>query len=291
MTRRDDGPPTAGKPETRPVTPVVALRNRDTGDEVKLEGPGRYVMGKSAGCDVVVADPTVSRLHCVLERRDGALYVRDTKSRNGTFVNDRRVECGELTPGAELLIGGTRYLALGPRHGGERLGFARLVGRDPVFVAAVEQARRVSLTDVSVLIVGETGTGKELVAQAIHEASPRAAGPFVAVNCAAFPRELIGSELFGHERGAFTGAEREHDGVFVQADGGTLFLDELGELPATQQPHLLRALESRRRPPHRRRGRAQRRRPAHRRRPTASPASAPSAARCGSTSITGSPPC
>ncbi len=244
---RDDGPLTAGANLNRTATPVVALRNRDTGQEQVLgDGEITLVVGKSSACNVVIADPAVSRAHCVIERRAGVLFVRDTDSRNGTFINDRRVECGELSPGDELLIGSTRLQALGPRNSDARSGFARLIGRDPVFMAAIEQARRVATTEVSVLIVGETGTGKELVAQAIHEGSARARHPFVAVNCGAFPRELIGSELFGHERGAFTGATGDHDGVFVQADRGTLFLDELGELPLAQQPHLLRALETRR---------------------------------------------
>jgi formate hydrogenlyase transcriptional activator len=109
----------------------------------------------------------------------------------------------------------------------------------------VTTALRAAVTDCSVLVLGETGTGKELIAQAIHEASPRAQGPLVALNCGAIPGQLIGSELFGHEKGAFTGAAGDRDGMFVHACGGTLFLDELGELPIEQQPHLLRVLETR----------------------------------------------
>ncbi len=244
MSRWKEGPETIGK-DASPVPPVVALRNRDTGEELAI-GDGTYAIGKAVTCDLVLADPCVSRIHCILERRRGALFVRDRNSRNGTFVNDRRVECGELAPGSELTVGVTRFVALGRRVNGERTGFERIIGRDPALQAALAQARRVAAVDVSVLVVGETGTGKELVAQAIHETSRRVGQPFVAVNCGAFPRELLGSELFGHERGAFTGAVEARDGVFVQADRGTLFLDEIGELPINQQPHLLRALETRR---------------------------------------------
>lgn len=120
-----------------------------------------------------------------------------------------------------------------------------LQGEDRIFRRAIAMAIRAAATSCSVLIVGETGTGKELVARAIHDASPRMGGPMVAVNCGAITRELIGSELFGHEQGSFTGATSARDGVFVQANGGTLFLDELGELPKEQQPHLLRVLETR----------------------------------------------
>jgi DNA-binding NtrC family response regulator len=121
---------------------------------------------------------------------------------------------------------------------------ARLRGEDQQFRQAIDLALRAAVTPCSVLILGETGTGKELVARAIHEASLRSHAPMIAVNCGAIPRDLIGSELFGHEKGAFTGATSVRDGVFVQADEGTLFLDELGELPLDLQPHLLRVLET-----------------------------------------------
>ncbi len=244
--KNEAGPPTHGMAPRRGLLEVVALRDQKTGEEIAIVEARRYVIGQSPSCDVVVSDPCVSRTHCVIERRDGGVYVRDKDSRNGTFINDRRVECGELTPGIELGIGTTRYLVLGPRVGTERSAFARLIGQDRTLRQAIEQSRRAALTDVSVLVVGETGTGKELVAQAIHEASSRARGPFIPLNCGAIPRELIGSELYGHERGAFTGAATDRDGVFAQADRGTLFLDELGELPLEQQPHLLRVLETRR---------------------------------------------
>jgi transcriptional regulator with PAS, ATPase and Fis domain len=119
----------------------------------------------------------------------------------------------------------------------------RLVGADPDFLRALELAYRAAGTECPILILGETGTGKELVARAIHEESRRREGPFVALNCGAIPPELINSELFGHVRGAFTGAVNHRSGVFADANGGTLFLDELGELPLPLQPHLLRTLE------------------------------------------------
>ena len=121
--------------------------------------------------------------------------------------------------------------------------FDRIVGASPELQSVLTLARRVARTDVPVLVEGESGTGKELLVRAIHETSDRAAGPLVAVNCAAVPADLVESEFFGHERGAFTGAGRAHQGRFVQADGGTLFLDEITEMPVELQTKLLRALE------------------------------------------------
>jgi DNA-binding NtrC family response regulator len=125
----------------------------------------------------------------------------------------------------------------------DRLGKHELLGISPAMMKLIAQIDRVAASETRVCILGETGTGKELVARAIHERSPRRENPFVTLNCAAVPAELIESELFGHEKGAFTGAATKHLGKFEQADGGTLFLDEIGDMPVAMQAKLLRVLE------------------------------------------------
>lgn len=125
----------------------------------------------------------------------------------------------------------------------ERVASDQLIGRSPVWIEAFKRVGQVAQTDLTVLLEGETGTGKEIVAKVIHRNSQRSGGPFVAVNCAAIPEDLVESELFGHERGAFTGAAQQRVGSFEQADGGTLFLDEIGEMPLAVQPKLLRVLQ------------------------------------------------
>jgi DNA-binding NtrC family response regulator len=226
---------------------VAGLRARDGIEFPLVEQPRRWVVGSATNCDLVLDDPYVSAMHCILERRaGGSVLVRDKRSRNGTLIDGNLVEAAELHVGARLAIGRTTLVAVGiPGARGAR-AIDLLRGRDPVLRATVEQARKAAQTDCSVLIIGETGTGKDLLARVIHEASRRSTEPFVPVNCGGIPRELIGSELLGHEKGSFTGAHVDREGYFVEAQGGTLFLDEIGELPLELQPHLLRVLESRR---------------------------------------------
>ncbi len=227
---------------------VVALRSIDSGTEYPLGTDARrWVIGSAESCDIVIEDPFVSALHCVLERRPGGvLLVRDRPSRNGTMIDGNVVEAAELRVGSFLAIGRTTLVAVAAVGGMGASALSLLRGKDPGLRATIDQALKAAQTDCNVLVVGETGTGKDLIARAVHEASRRAAGKFVAVNCGAIPRELIGSELFGHEKGAFTGALSDRDGYFVESHCGTLFLDEIGELPIEMQPHLLRALETRR---------------------------------------------
>ena len=241
-----DGETQALGPEGRNRGIVTALRAK-SGTEYELSPqPRRWVVGSAPSCDMVVDDPYVSSAHCIVERREGgAILVRDKRSRNGTLIDGNLVEAAELPVGSRLVLGRTTLIAVSAEGSPLPSAMTALRGRDPVFRACVEHAIKAAQTDCNVLIVGETGTGKDLLARIIHETSRRAGEAFVPVNCGGIPRELIGSELFGHEKGAFTGAHAERDGYFVEAYGGTLFLDEIGELPLELQPHLLRVLESR----------------------------------------------
>jgi transcriptional regulator with PAS, ATPase and Fis domain len=236
------------EPDRRRAATVIALRHVSSGELFELDERRRWVLGSSPSCDFTVYDPFVSSRHCVLERRpSGVVLVRDNQSRNGTFVDGSPIEGAELRVGAYLTVGRTTLVAVAAAGGDHRPRALELLrGRDPALRATVDQALRTAQTDCNILILGETGTGKDLLARVIHEGSRRSTGSFVAVNCGAIPRELIASELFGHDRGAFTGATETRDGYFVEANGGTLFLDEMGELPIELQAHLLRVLETKR---------------------------------------------
>ncbi len=207
-------------------------------------------VGTAEGNDLVLTDPTVSRYHLELVRRHDGVLVIDHGSTNGTVFEGARIERAVVGPNATLRIGHTALrVGDGGRvtvelHDGDE--WAGLFGRTPVMRRLMARVRRAARSDSPVLLVGESGTGKELIARALHKEGPRAKGPFVVVDCGALSPALVASELFGHERGAFTGADRRHEGAFERADGGTLFLDEVGELPPALQPALLGALERRR---------------------------------------------
>ncbi|MEP6859740.1 MAG: sigma 54-interacting transcriptional regulator [Deltaproteobacteria bacterium] len=232
--------------EQRRSAIVIGLRRVSNGEVVRLDGK-QWAVGTNPACEIVVSDPFVSAKHCAIERRgQGALVVRDLESRNGTFIEGNRVESAELRVGSFLAVGHTTFVAVAAIEDEHRRAAELLRGQDPALRTTIDQAKRAAIADCNVLILGETGTGKDLLARLIHESSRRKSGPFVAVNCGALPRELIASHLFGHEKGAFTGAVEQRDGYFVEASGGTLFLDEIGELPVELQPHLLRVLETKR---------------------------------------------
>ena len=210
----------------------------------------RIVVGTHESATVRLGDRTVSRFHCEITRVRGQLLVRDLGSRNGTYIDGVAIREAFCPPTGALVLGETR-LALRPAprqvpaSTATRDRFGLLTGRSAAMRRVIGQLERVAATDATVLLLGETGTGKELAAESVHRESPRAKGPFVIVDCGAIPSELLESELFGHERGAFTGAVRSREGAFSAAVGGTIFLDEIGELPRDLQPKLLRALSRR----------------------------------------------
>jgi transcriptional regulator with GAF, ATPase, and Fis domain len=207
-------------------------------------------IGSSPRSDVVIDDPTVSRHHARIELRGGDLVIHDLGSTNGTTVDGVRIATAFLPDRARLGVGRTTVeFALTDEveefavHAGTELG--RMRGRSVAMRRLFAAIERIAATDVTVLIQGESGTGKELIAEAIHQGGRRAAKPLIVVDCGALPATLIESELFGHERGAFTGAVQARAGAFELAEGGTVFLDEIGELDLVLQPRLLRALETR----------------------------------------------
>jgi DNA-binding NtrC family response regulator len=208
------------------------------------------VIGRSEGADLVLEDNEVSGVHCELRATNDGIAVRDLGSTNGTFCANVRISDAVITGKAELTIGATR-IAIEPSHSKQRvpLGFSdrfgSIVGGSPKMRRVFSVLEKIAATPLSVLVLGETGTGKEGVARAIHEQSTRKGMPFVVVDCGSIPQTLAESILFGHEKGAFTGATERRIGALAEANGGTLFLDELGELPIDLQPKLLRALSER----------------------------------------------
>jgi transcriptional regulator with GAF, ATPase, and Fis domain len=225
---------------------VRVVNGAEAGLNVTLER-GSLLIGSVNSNDLVLSDPCVSRAHLELRLLEQGLQVRDLGSSNGTFHQETRIKESVLQGAAVLRLGATE-LAVEPADCEvevptecDRLG--AMVGSGPAMRQLFGIVQQIAPSDVGVLIEGETGTGKEMVATEIHRLSQRAGKPLVVVDCGALPSGLVESELFGHMRGAFTGAVANREGAFEQADGGTIFLDEIGELPSELQPKLLRALD------------------------------------------------
>jgi DNA-binding NtrC family response regulator len=205
-------------------------------------------IGARRGNDVQLTDSKVSGLHCEIRLDDRGYRLRDLDSTNGTYVSSLRVNDVYIQPGAQIALGSTRlkFDPLGDSIEIELADtdrFGSMIGRSVKMRELFARLEKLAKSDATVLVTGETGAGKELVAEALHDDSPRANGPFVVLDCGSIPPNLIESELFGHERGAFTGATTSYAGAFERAHGGTVFLDEIGELPLAMQPKLLRVLE------------------------------------------------
>jgi DNA-binding NtrC family response regulator len=245
---------------TKRVAPDVHALRIMAVDLVVVSGPSRGLrvpledgvarVGTAPANHLRLADPTVSRVHCEVRAFPDAIRVTDCGSTNGTFVEGVRLQQGEVRPGALVRIGASAFRV--DDVGGsvslplsDRTSFGECVGASLEMRRLYAVLERVALTTSTVLIEGETGTGKDVVARSLHAASRRASGTFVPIDCGAIPETLIEAELFGHVRGAFSGAQSDRRGVFEEADGGTLFLDEIGELPLRVQPKLLRVIEAR----------------------------------------------
>jgi DNA-binding NtrC family response regulator len=247
--------------ETRGGTEVnTGIRQRTLSSVPKLvatAGPGAgralamssalATVGRHPTNDLVLNDPRVSGVHLELRRVGERVHVRDAGSTNGTWLGPHRVTEIEIASGGEFIVGGTTLrLDLDDATTtviSELKSFGELVGQAPAMRELFATLDRVAPKALSVLIQGETGTGKEEVARALHARSPRAAQPFVVIDATALPESLAESLLFGHEKGAFTGADQRRVGFFEAATGGTVFIDEIGELPATLQSKFLRVLE------------------------------------------------
>jgi transcriptional regulator with GAF, ATPase, and Fis domain len=228
---------------------VSVVSGGDSGATLDVAG-GLLRIGSADDNDLVLADPTVSRHHCELEPTELGVRVRDSGSTNGIELAGSRIYDAVVPGEFRLGVGDTVILVSPLRETEEREQisddrFGNVIGRSPRMRELFAQLLRIAPTEHTLLLEGETGTGKDLVAESVHAASPRGGEPFVVFDCGAVAASLVESELFGHERGAFTGAQSAHAGVFEQAEGGTLFLDEIGELALELQPKLLRVLERR----------------------------------------------
>jgi len=227
----------------------LVIKGPDRGESVRLtEQPVSF--GSSPSCDLVLTDKTVSRKHLHAELHGDEVVMVDSGSTNGTFIQGSRFEKIVIGFGAEVKLGRTVIKFLPDEEVVEpepldQASLGTIVGADTKMRQLFKLMTDVAATTATVLIEGETGTGKELIAEEIHNHSPRRDGPFVVFDCGSVPRELIESMLFGHVKGSFTGAITDRRGAFAEAHGGTIFLDEIGEMALDLQPSLLRVLDKR----------------------------------------------
>ncbi len=247
-----EGPTRARRPPTvvrYAKTRVAVTRGPDAGFVVELAGTPLRI-GTSPDNDLVLTDDTVSRRHCEIEPTPDGIRVRDVGSTNGVTLGGVRLYDAVLPGEVRLLVGETELTVTPLRETVDREQaaedrFGDALGKSARMRELFADLERIAPSDATLLIEGETGTGKDILAESVHRSSPRVEGPFVVFDCGAVAATLVESELFGHERGAFTGAVAARPGVFQQAHGGTVFLDEIGELPKDLQPKLLRVLEKR----------------------------------------------
>ncbi len=226
---------------------VEAIDGPGRGATIKLS-PGIFTIGSGSTCDLVIRDTTVSRCHASLELLRDGVKVRDLQSRNGTRYLGARITEARIPIGASIQVGKTKLQFTAGEMSmplSEVTELQGMIGKSAVMRALFAQMQRLAQLTAPVLIQGETGVGKERVAKALHALSARSSAPFVSFDCASVSRELVESELFGHVRGAFTGAQSDREGAIELANQGILFLDGVDELPLDLQPKLLRAIEAR----------------------------------------------
>jgi len=209
-----------------------------------------YTIGSGDHNDLVIGDSTVSKRHCEIIVEESGYQIRDLDSTNGTLVQGVRVSSAHLAPGAEIQIGKSRIVFCPLQDSNDiplssNEAFGKMLGRSIPMRRIFYLAETYSPSDATIMITGETGTGKEVLAEEIHNHSNRKNKPFIVIDCAAISKDLMESEIFGHVKGAFTGANSDRQGAFELADGGTVFLDEIGDLLPDLQPKLLRVLEKR----------------------------------------------
>ncbi len=240
-----------GRPQSLQLRRCKLLVSEGDGErEITFDSKSEITVGAMDDNDLVLRDDTVSRYHCKIVQEGESYVLVDLDSTNGTFINRVRIREAFLKPNCTIALGKTqiKFLPLDERVRvlpSSRNRYSDIIGQDVKMREIFGVLEKISPTDTTVVIEGETGTGKEVVARSIHGTSLRAERPFMVFDCGAVPENLIESELFGHEKGSFTGAIMTRQGLFELANGGTIFLDELGELSPDLQPKLLRVLEQR----------------------------------------------